>query len=326
MADETPVDTLDADLAALMAPATPAAAVTPETPTLGDPAAVAPIVDGGVTPPADDPLAALETIEEPKVVEEPKSTLTPEQEQILKIVPSAQVAEQVAQTAANYNNFTATFERGDYQAVEAMFEAWNPAAFEGFLEHVYNRKVASGEWVDRWIADKEGNPTTNKAVTRLEQQIKSLQTQLQGRTNQEQQTQQQQAAQKVFADYNAHVEKLFETIKFAAADRRWVKTDLDARVGNSPQVKAAIMAGNLSAANTLFKQAVREYVERDKATAAVKAGVLAGQEGKKTLLQSAPQAVGALPSNVKEVPRDKLDEWQDQELTNLFATAGRKKG
>lgn len=319
MADDPIVDTLDADLAAIMtAPPTevgaePRLGETP--PIVGDP----PVADPAVA----DPLAALETIEEPKPDEAPKSTLTAEQERILTLVPSSQVAEQVQQTVTNYNNFTSTFASGNYEAVEGMLEAWNPAALEGFLEHIYAKRVASGEWVDRWIADKEGDPTTNKAVSRLERQIQQLQSELKGRSTQEQQQVQQARANQVFADYNAHVDGLFDKIKFAAGDRKWVATDLKERVSNSPQVKQAVLAGNMTAVNSLFKQAVREYVERDKATAQVKAGVLEAQAGKKPLLQSAPQADGVLPDNVKEVPKDKLDQWQDEQLANLFA--GKKK-
>ncbi len=310
--------TLDQQLEALgetpVAPgATPAPAANAAPPV--------PSTEGAAT----DPLAALEAITEETIPATPaKAALTPEQERVFSIIPTAAEAERVAGLASSYSNFTGAFERGDFPAVEQMFQAWKPDTYAQFLDHIYQQKVASGEWVDRWIQEKEVPSPVSRLLTPLQRQVTDLQNQLKARTTQEQTGQQEQARQKVTADYLAHVNGLFDQIKFSAADRRWVTADLNNRVMQDARVKAALNAGNMPAVNGLFKAAVREYVDRDKLTSAAQAAVLAGQEGKKAPLQTAPVTDSLLPDDIKQVPKGQEENWMDQALGKLGKLVGRR--
>ena len=322
MADETPTvttpaaepvkaaePTLEEQLTALSEASTPAAATVPPAPeALNEPA-------------IDEQLKAIPDPE--AVPEAPK--LTAEQEQILRIIPSAQAAQAISEQVNGYNQFTGAFERGDYQAVEQMFTNWNPDAYNGFLEHVYAQKVASGEWVDRWIADKEGNPTVHRGMTALQSRIAQLESQIQKQQQERQTVEQSTRQQQTATAYVKHLDGLFDQIKFSPADRRWVTADIHNRVSADANVRAAINNGNPAAVNSLFKSAVRDYVQRDKAAAAGQQAVLAAQEQKKPLVSTSPvTSLGALPSDIKQVPKGKEDDWMDQELANLAASVRRK--
>src|SRR2546428_187713 len=71
-----------------------------------------------------------------------------------------------------------------FDEVEAMFQDWNPKAWEGLLEHVYAKKVASGEWVDRYVNEADKDPA-KQSQRRMQQQINELQSQLKQRSSQE---------------------------------------------------------------------------------------------------------------------------------------------
>ena len=271
-----------------------------------------------------DPLAALEAITEDTVPAEPaKPTLSADQERIMQLIPNAAAAERVAGLADSYTNFTGAFERGDFPAVEQMFQQWKPEVYSQFLDHIYNQKVASGEWVDRWIQEKEVPNPVRSLLSPLQKQVADLTAQLKGRAQQEQSAQQYNAQTKVAADYVKHVDGLFDQIKFSAADRRWVTADLNNRIMNDAGVKARLNAGQMPAVNGLFKQAVRDYVQRDQQVTTAQAATLAAQATKVAPLQTAPVTEQLLSDDIKQVPKGQSENWMDQQLAKLGA--GRKR-
>ena len=311
-----PEPTLEQQLEALsetpVAPgATPAPAATA--------APSVPSTEGAVSPPLgeESPLTALDAIKEDTIPEPPKATLTPEQEQIFRAIPDAATAQRVVGLADSYTNFTGAFERGDFPAVEQMFQSWKPEVYSAFLDHIYNQKVASGEWVDRWIQEKEVPNPVRSLLSPLQREIAELKADRDNRKKTETSAQQYNQQMKVAADYTAHVSGLFDQIKFSAADRKWVTADLNNRVMADARVKAALNAGNMPAVNGLFKAAVRDYVQRDQQVAAGQAATLAAQEVKKAPLQTTPVTDQALPDDIKQVPKGQEENWMDQALGKL---------
>lgn len=266
----------------------------------------------------------LEAIEEPKPEATP--SLTPEQKAVLDVVPNATVAQHMATLAQGYQNFTSAFARGDFDNVEAELENHNPQAAQAFKEHLYQKYVMSGEWVDRWIADKEGNPTVHRGMQNLQAEIAQLKAQLGQRQQQESFSQQQQRQQAAAQAYTTHLNGLFDKINFNAADRRWVAADMNNRIGSNPQLMQAILSGNLSALNSTFKSAVKEYVNRDKQVTTATAQTLASQTHKPPVATGATVVTSdALPDDVRQVKKGQEEAWQDQQLTRLFEGAKRKK-
>ncbi len=291
----------------------------PETAPTGvvpDPAASPVPGEGG---PSNEPdlETALNEIVEPTPTDKTQPALTVEQQQILNVVPTPEIAQTLTQYATSYHNFTEAFSRGDFDGVESMFQQWNPNAYDAFLEHVYAKKVANGEWVDRWISDTE-NPA-NKGLRQLQNQISQLKQQLTQRSEGETQAQASARQAQNSQGYRNYLDGLFEQIKFSPNDRRWVAADLHNRVATDPAVFKAVSGGNFAAVNGLFKQAVREYVGRDKQANAAQQAQFAAQAAKKApLTGSSPVAqVGALPDDIKAVPKGKEDEWMDQQLAGL---------
>lgn len=199
-----------------------------------------------------------------------------------------------------------------------MFEAWNKDAFEGFLEHIYTQKVNSGEWVDRFIAEQEGTGQTHQGMKTLERKIAQLQSQIEQRNQGNQQAQAQQAQQQAFTEYNKHIHSLFDQIKFAEADRRWIVADLNAKVASDPKIITAIKGGNVNAVNGLFKAAIREYATRDKQTAQKTAEKIDLQSQKKPPISGgAVSQEGALPDDIRQVPKGQEDNWMEQQFSKL---------
>ncbi len=293
--------------------------VTPTPAATAAPAVVPSTATGAVSPSLgeESPLTALDKITEDTIPEVKTPALTPEQEQIFRAIPTAAEAQRVAGLADSYTNFTGAFERGDFPAVEQMFQAWKPEVYSQFLDHIYNQKVASGEWVDRWIQEKEvPNPVRN-LLTPLQREIAELKADRDNRKKGEMTAQQYNQQTKVAADYTRHIDGLFDQIKFSAADRRWVTADLNNRVMQDSRVRAALNSGNMPAVNGLFKQAVRDYVQRDQQVAAGQAATLAAQETKKAPLQTAPVTDQMLPDDIKQVPKGQEESWMDQALAKL---------
>src|SRR3990167_10493542 len=265
-------------------------------------------------PTLDDKLSKIEEPEAKK--EEPQ--LTPDQQKILSIIPNPQVAEQVQGLAVGYQNFTSKFAGGDFESVEGMLSSWNPEATEAFKEHLYQKYVQNGDWVERWITEKEGK--ADPAVKTLTRTVESLQAKLAADERAKQLQSHQQRVAEVGRQYETHIKNLFDLIEFADADRRWVRAAIDKLVGENKNALHAINSGQMSAINPLFKQAVKEYVERDKSTAQTKEKQKEIEAKHKALVPGgAITSTQGLPSNIKDVPKGKEDEWMDQELTALFS-------
>lgn len=304
--------TLEQQLEALKTETTPAAEATPPE---GTPPAEA-------TPPAEPTIEdKLKEIDEAPT--ETKPTLSNEQQQILNVIPNVQTAQQLATLANGYTNFTQTFERGQFGETLNMLQQWNPQATDAFMEHIYQTKIT--EWVDRWIADKEGNPTVHKGMQSLEAKISQLQSQLNQRNQQETEQQRQTRQAQIGQQYQSHLKGLFDKINFSEHDRRWVTADINSRVGADNAVLQAVNSGNMQAVNAIFKKAVTEYVQRDQQQNADKNKVLAAQDKKAPLIGSNPAvATDALPEDIKQVKKGQEDAWVDQELAKLSKKTGVK--
>lgn len=322
--------TLDQQLEAILSSDAPASAsgkgTTPKPDTKPPVATSPPAADQTPAGEADPLEEALKAIEDEKPEEKQVPAISDEQQQILRAIPDAATAANLYGVVQNYSNFTNAFESGEYAKVQGMFEAWNPAAFDGFLEHIYAEKVASGEWVDRFIAEQEGTGKQHQGMKTLERKIQNLESQLNQRTQGTQQAQKQTQEQQSFAAYNTHVNALFDQIKFSAADRRWVANDLNARIVSDPKVLAAIKNGNVAAVNSVFKTAVREYVNRDKQVSEENGVKIADQSRKKMPLGggAGAQEAGELPDDIRQVKKGQEDSWLDQQLGKLAKIAKRK--
>ncbi len=313
----TPELSLEQQLEALKSPTLDAGETPPDTAPPGvvpDPAASPAQGEGG--DPSTELEAALEKIAIDKPVET-KDGLTPAQQQVLATVPTPEIAQTLHAYAESYHNFTTAFEKGNFAGVDQMFKAWNPQAYDAFLEHVYTQKVESGEWVDRWITNTE-NPV-NKPINALRKEIDALKNQLTQRSEGESQAQVQARAAQTATAYRGYVDGLFDQIDFSPADRRWVADALHNKVATDPTLFKAVSNGQFNAVNGLFAQVVREYVNRDKAANATKQAAFAKQAAKVAPIPgSSPVAqVGALPDDIKQVPKGKEDEWMDQEFAKL---------
>lgn len=326
--EETAESTLDADLATLLGTSKPAApAVVADkgaTPDLSAKPAAAASPQPVETPTEEDPLlAALDAIEEEKEAkpEEGKAGVSEEQQEILKVIPTATAAVELYNVAQNYKNFTDTLQSGKFSDVESMLKDWNPDVLDGWLEHVYKQKVASGEWVDRFIAESEGKGP-DKEVTKLKREMAELKASLTEKKAANTQSDAQKQLQESFQNYNKHIDGLFDKINFNKADRRWVTADLTTRISADPKVLAAIKGGNASAANKLFKDACREYLTRDQEVVQQNGEKITGQERKKLPLGGAGSETTAMPENIKDVPKGQEEKWLDAGLAKLF---GKKK-
>jgi len=280
----------------------------------------------GETPTEEDPIEkALKEIEDPK--EDPpevKPTLTPEQQTIFKAIPDAQTAVQLLKTVENYSNFTSAFEARDFKNVETMFTNWDKDAYEAFLDHVYAQKVASGEWVDRFIAEQEGRGTEHKGMKALEQKIAKLEGKLTEKERGNQRETQAAESERVFSEYNKYVDGLFDKISTPKGDRRLIALDLKERVANDPKVIEAVRKGNMTALHGMFKTAVREFNNRDKEVAETTDTKIAQQLQKKPPLSGGAGGVtdGDLPDDVRQVPKGQEDTWLNQQLGKLAKKAG----
>lgn len=279
--------------------------------------------------PTEDPIEkALADIkdEEPKK-EDAAPKLTDEQQAVLRAIPTPQEARNLFQVVENYQNFVTTFESGDFENVETMFQNWNPTAYENFIEHIYQQYMVNGDWAERFIAEAEGRGSDRKQYKELQKQIKDLEAkQKQKEAGEAQRTQAAENA-RIAQAYENYVNGLFDTINFSKADRKWVFSDLNARVGADPKVMQAVRSGNLSAINSAFKAAVREYVNRDKQVNEEKDKKIVEQSQKKPLVAGGvgTPGEGELPSDVKQVPKGQEDNWMMQELGKLAKKVGLKK-
>jgi len=322
MAEETL--TVDAQLNELFGtPETPAAkAEGAETPK-GDPAKPVPAASPApveAKPEEADPLLkALEEIEEeqPAAPKEDKPVLSPDQQAVLEAIPNIEVATNLYQAVQNYDNFTGALSSGKFTDVEAMLTKWNPDVLDGWQEHIYQKFVASGAWVDRFIAEAEGKGPT-KEFTKLQKEVNSLKEALTAKTTTSKAEQEAAATQAAFQGYNKHVNDLFEKINFNAADRRWVTADLNQRIAADPKVLAAVKSGNAKAVNPLFKAACREYLTRDKEVVVQGEKKVEKQLQKKVPLGGASAETDAIPEDINQVKKEDRETWTQRALDKLF--------
>ncbi len=281
------------------------------------PEAAAPTPEAAPTPQPTDIEAKLNEIPDaPEVKEDAKPTLTADQQQILAAFPTPEVAKQVQTESGYFQTLNTALAQGDYETVEQMFA---PDALEGFKEHFYKKYVASGELVDRWISEKEGNPQVSRAVTAQEQRIARLEAQLAERhQNETKQSQQQQQAQ-LQKSYNDHLTGVFDKFNFSAADRRYVAADVTAKVSADPTLMASYRSGNMVALNKAIKESIRDYSTKDQAAQVKREETVATQMTKKPLIagQAAVQT-GALPDDINQVPKDQRDNWVTEQLKKLM--------
>lgn len=313
--------TTDEQLEALLSTSKPAApAVVASKPGDPPPEVVASPSKEGEENPLLKALDEISDGEEETPAPEGKGALTADQQEILKVIPDIQTASNLYGVVENYNNFTQALQAGKFDDVEEMLSSWDKNVIDGWLEHIYEKKVASGEWVDRFIAEKEGRGPENKGLTKLQNEMKELREQLAEKKNVNTKAEQEQATNQAFVNYNKYINSLFDQMDFSKADRRWVAVDLNSQVAANPKVVAALKAGNLSAVNKLFKTACRDYIERDKVVVAEKDAKIEVQSKKKLPLGGGGgEAEGALSDDIREVPKDKVEVWVDRQLGKLFS-------
>ncbi len=291
--------------------------------------AAAPVEEPKAEPSLEDQLKALEA-ETPKVEEPKVEPLNEDQRQVLNAIPDAKTLETVHTSLNNYRNFTNAFERGDFDTVEEMFTQWKPEVYEAFLNHIYNKKVVSEEWVNRWIQDKEVPSSANAQLAHLQSQIKQLQTQLSGKAQEESKQQKQVNEQQIYAQYNSHIKSLFDMVKTPETDRNVLADLIVARVNRDERVKSAILSGNAKAVNSIFAQTVREFNGRDQATKQVQDSALKAQEIKKLPVTTLPSTETSYTEDgYTQAPKEQRaayrEQLEQQQLANLFATRGKAK-
>ncbi len=325
MADETATldSTMEADLQALLGGETskPAGKPAVASPTGDQPGST----DASPETPAEtDPiLAALDEIEEDAVVkpEDNKPALSSDQQAVLQAIPDIQTATNLYAVVDGYNNLTKTFESGDFDNVEKMFESWNPEVLENWKEHMYKKYVSSGEWVDRFIAEAEGKGQENKGLTKLQKEFNALKASIEEKKTVNAKDEAQKAVQASFQAYNRHVDELFEKVNFNKADRKWVVADLNARVAADPKAMTAVKSGNVKAVNALFKAACKDYVNRDKEVVTGTAAKIETQEKKKLPLGGGAGSEDTVPddySAIKVGDEEMREKSMLKQLGNLF--------
>lgn len=304
--------------------AAPDPATKPESGKPGSEASQDPATDT-----QEDPLEkALEDIKEDEAGEEEQTPqLTEDQQSILNAIPNVETAQRLYGVAQDYSNFTRAFESGQFDSVDQMFEAWNPGAYEAFLEHIYQKHMVKGDWTERFIAEAEGRGQDRKGFKSLENKIAQLEGKLAEKDRGSEQQRQQAENMRVADAYEKYVTGLFDQINFNKSDRKWVMSDLNMRVGADPKVMQAVRSGNLSALHGIFKAAVREYANRDKEVTEQKDTKIAQQQQKKAPVSGGvgSHTENQLPDDIKQVPKGQEDNWMMQQLGALGRKFGIKK-
>lgn len=270
----------------------------------------------------EDPLLkALDEIEEEKE-ETPAETpgLSTDQKSVLEAIPDIQTATNLFNVVQNYQTFTGALEGGKFEDVESMLEAWNPAVLDNWLEHVYQKMVAAdGKWVERFIKEQEGQPE-NKEFKSLKKEVDALKAQL---TDKQVRTQKDEEASRqttTYQNYNKHIEALFDKVNFSKADRKWVTADLHSRVSGDAKVLASVKAGKPEAINKLFKEACREYVNRDKEVVEQKDEKIKEQSKKKAPLGGGAAETDNISDDINQVAKKDLETWSSRAMDKLFRT------
>lgn len=287
-------------------PKSEAATGTPESASAPEPPA----------PPSELEQKLAEIPDTPEVKEEPKPQLSETQQQILAAFPTPEAAKQVVVESGYFQELNGALQKGDFESVEQMFA---PEALEGLMEHIYQKHVVNGKWVDRWIQDKEGNPTVNNGLSRLEREIASLKAQLAQKDQAASQETTKAQRANLQKSYHDHLNTVYEKINFSPEDRRWVTADITAAISADPKLLAQYHAGNMAGLNSIIKKTITDYAKRDQVSTQQKQEVIQKQEQKKPLIQGqAASFTQSLPDDVSQVPGDKLDDWMNEKLAKVM--------
>lgn len=328
---QTVEPSLEEQLTAVMkpkdaAPAEPGSAATPSEPTSPAPEAPSEEAEQPQEPSAEDELKKIAE-ETPAEPETQKPALSEEQQKILAMIPNTQIAEQVQTLATGYHNFTSAFAKGEFDNVTEMLQSWNPQAWDLFEEHLYQKKVASGEWIDRWIQDKDGNATVNSGMKALHTEIANLKSTLAQQQQRESQQRDEAHRAEIGRQYNAHVSALFDRIKTPEEDRPRIKRLLDVTVGTNKSVLARINAGDMKAVNKIFAEEVTAYNKRDQQITEKNEKTFAVQDKKKPLVSAATvtRATEITDEMIQQAPPEQRDELLDRQMKDRLANFMKKK-
>jgi len=269
----------------------------------------------------------LGEIEEPKPADKPAEVqLSPDQKQILDTFQNPQEAAQALSLANSYMNFTGTMAKGDFASTEKMLESWNPEVAEGLKEYYYDKYVRNGDFVDRWIAEKEGRGEENKDVRALKGEVNKLKTQLESRKAEETNQQQTAQFQQTVQGFVAHVDSLLAKVGADDTDKQIIWSMVNAKVSADQNLKSKIHSRDYKAVNTVFKEAAKTYFTKNKVAVTTREVKQDAQAQHKPVVQAGTMqelSEQALPADIRQVPKGKEDAWLDQELGKL--AKGRKK-
>jgi hypothetical protein len=279
---------------------------------------------------------ALKALDELKVDEPPKDEkpqLSEEQQIILQHIPDAQTAETLVTIANNHVNFENAFEGGEFDKVDQMFSHWNQQAYDAYLEHVYTKYVASGEWVERFVAEKDaeknGSTYQVKAQTRLEREVQDLKRQLNTRQAQESQHASQLQEQRTFQAYKDEIDRLFTKVGITdESDKKYIRAAINAEVAADKKLVGELKRGNLKGITPIFKSNANAYLKRDQAFTQSTQQKVKEQEKKKPPVSGGAGTVTSdnqLPEDVKKVPKGQEDNWLSQTLGTFFNSQKKKR-
>lgn len=336
MSVETANADFEAGLAALIegnkesAPALPAvggtpAAGTPQAPaTSPAPGVQTPASGSEETDPRIKALEGIETEDEPKPEEKKESALSDEQALILKSVPNAETAATLYQIAEKYQSVVDVLQNGEFADFEGMLTNWNPQILNGLIEHIYQTRVlATGELVDRFIAEKTGQGEQHNVLTQLKKEMNELKGTLRQQGQQKTAQAAQTADQRSMAAYIGHVEALVAQ-HAPEKDREFILNTIHTRVAKNDSVRNAIKGGNLKVAGRVAKDVLTAFFNRDKETKDEGAAKVAVQLQKQPLLGGGGGSPDAgIPEDVKDVPKGQEDAWLMQKLVGLKKAFGK---
>ncbi len=280
-------------------------------------------------PPVGEPADAVKPLEEQlkEIPDEPTpepSKLTDTQQQILSTFETPEQAKQAQTEAGYFQELNSALVSGDYARVDQMFA---PEAHEGYLNHIYEKYVKSGDWVDRWIAEKEGTAPVHSGIKQLQAQISALQAERQREKQGQTTHQQQQRNAETNKAFSNHLESLFDKISFSEKDRRWVAADITNRIAQDKTAMEAYSNRSFGQLNKIFKTAVTEYVQRDQQIAKKTEQTVAAQEQRKPLPQgSAITPTGPITDEqIKSAPKEKRAALYDRQMDEQLAQLARRK-
>ncbi len=317
MAEETQgALTLDQELEALKAPAEAAPSVpesAPETPS--------------AVPPAGEPAAEVNPLEEQlKAIPDETPVETPKlpeaQQKILDTFTTPEQAQQAQTEAGYFQQLNAALVSGDYATVDQMFA---PEAHEGYLNHIYEKHIT--EWVDRWIAEKEGTAPVHTGLKQMQNRIAQLEAERQKERQQGQTQQQQQRSAETNKAFTSYLDSLFDKINFSPADRKPVAALFTTAIAQDPNAMSAYQNRSFAQLNKIFKTTVTEYVQRDKAVTEKTEKTVAAQEQRKPLPQgSAITPTGPITDEqIKAAPKAQRAALYDRQMDEQLAALARKK-